>query len=511
MADDFEFQFASLIFIFGSGTSLKEVCPLALVSLVALSQALSFMSSDSILQRRAANANPSAHGKGKQYKLQASSIDASLSRGQRVVAYIYETYPDEASDMIADLRHRFLAAIQAIRTSDSEDHVTVAPQPRDSNDDAIVIEVESSTDGEDNDDQNFFKLPQSFWRRFIVSQNQKFQKWRQTQYYRALRTYLMNTADGEHTRTAMRGMRKPGSCRSSGCARNRVLAKGLGFALLQFFVDEVQTLRSRADSVMLLSKARELRGFLAADGILTDEPLPKLIGVAGKKWFQRWREHYGITMRRIGMKLTVPWKKIKVRVKVLLQNIFRLRALWNLCHPGVPMRFLSLDQKPSWFNNAGHTGAFSKKGGSAPSVRENFQKTRERYTILTTVPSEQDVDPNVPPKVAVLFKGQPDGSIIKELRSHNLPPWMKVQVQELGSYRSSDMVEALDWILPDANESHESIVVLLDWYKGHLTEEVAQKVKSKGHVLIHHGGGTTPFTQINDTHLHARMHAGRIG
>jgi hypothetical protein len=48
-------------------------------------------------------------------------------------------------------------------------------------------------------------------------------------------------------------------------------------------------------------------------------------------------------------------------------------------------------------------------------------------------------------------------------------------------------------------------VVLLDWYKGHLTDEVAQKVKSKGHVLIFHGGGSTPYTQINDTHLHACM------
>jgi hypothetical protein len=73
------------------------------------------------------------------------------------------------------------------------------------------------------------------------------------------------------------------------------------------------------------------------------------------------------------------------------------------------------------------------------------------------------------------------------------------------------MVEALDWILPVADGSHESIVVLLDWYKGHLTDEVAQKVKSKGHVLIFHGGGSTPYTQINDTHLHACMHANRIG
>ena len=82
---------------------------------------------------------------------------------------------------------------------------------------------------------------------------------------------------------------------------------------------------------------------------------------------------------------------------------------------------------------------------------------------------------------------------------------MKVQVQEQGSYRSEDVVEALDWMLPNAANSTESIVLLLDWYQGHLTEEVAELVRRKGHVLLFHGGGTTPFTQINDTHLHALL------
>ena len=37
-----------------------------------------------------------------------------------------------------------------------------------------------------------------------------------------------------------------------------------------------------------------------------------------------------------------------------------------------------------------------------------------------------------------------------------------------------------------------------------MTEEVAALIRSKGPVLISHGGGT-PFTQINNTHLHALM------
>jgi hypothetical protein len=160
-----------------------------------------------------------------------------------------------------------------------------------------------------------------------------------------------------------------------------------------------------------------------------------------------------------------------------------------------------------WYDeDHGHTGTFATKGGSQPSVRENFAHTRQRYTNLTSVPSWGHDDPNVPPKVAVLFKNMPNGPVIRGLRaSKRLTSWMKVQVQENGSYRSGDVVEALDWMLPPASNSSESIIVILDWFSGHLTEEVAALVRGKGHVLIFHGGGCTPFTQVNDTHLHARL------
>ena len=82
---------------------------------------------------------------------------------------------------------------------------------------------------------------------------------------------------------------------------------------------------------------------------------------------------------------------------------------------------------------------------------------------------------------------------------------MKLQVQENGSYRASDCAAALEWILPDAADSSESLVVLLDWFSAHRSEEVEQVVHRKGHVLLFHGGGVTPFIQVNDTHLHASV------
>ena len=80
------------------------------------------------------------------------------------------------------------------------------------------------------------------------------------------------------------------------------------------------------------------------------------------------------------------------------------------------------------------------------------------------MPSWQD-NSGLPPKVAVLFKGSPNGRIVRGIRENfELPSWMKVQVQEKGSYRSEDVVQFLEWALPDANSSEESIIVILDWF-----------------------------------------------
>ena len=74
---------------------------------------------------------------------------------------------------------------------------------------------------------------------------------------------------------------------------------------------------------------------------------------------------------------------------------------------------------------------------------------------------------------------------------------------------SADVVEALEWMLPQANAPNESCIVVLDWFSGHLTKEAAAIIKQKGHVRLFHGGGTTPSTQISDTRLHAIL-AGRL-
>ena len=313
------------------------------------------------------------------------------------------------------------------------------------------------------------RLPYGFWDAFYRTEmNMMNNSSRRVAGTRALSRFLHARRTGATTRCAMRGIVRRGACRPHN--ENAMRAPGLCQMLLDFFVDEIQWLRCRADCSLLMNHARDLRQYLVQHG-WPKEKLPKLVGKAGNMWLMRWRRRHGIRYKTAGMKLKVSWRKVLKRVRVLMGNIFRLRAFWDLVHPGKQMRWVSVDQKPSWFNNAGHTGTYAKKG-SQPTVRENFHATRERYTILTVVPSWRE-DENVPPKVAVLFKGTPNGRIIRGIREHvEIPPWLMLQVQEKGSYRSEDVVEALEWILPEATCSEDSIILILDWFSGHRTEEV---------------------------------------
>ena len=144
------------------------------------------------------------------------------------------------------------------------------------------------------------------------------------------------------------------------------------------------------------------------------------------------------------------------------------QALWELCFPGTPMRWVSLDQKPSWFNNAGLRPQYATKGSRVVAAKEDHNGTRQRYSLLTFVQSWSDP---TPPKLCVLFKADRGDRILKEL---SWPDWMLVQTQAKGSYRAEDVIDALQWGIPAATKPEESIVVMLDWFSAHLCPEATR-------------------------------------
>jgi hypothetical protein len=168
----------------------------------------------------------------------------------------------------------------------------------------------------------------------------------------------------------------------------------LGFELFQFFIDEVVSAGIRCDAHLLMTRALQLRSELEQHGVTQ-------LSRVCKVWLHRWRSRYNVSIRRATTSYKVKRAIVVKRIGVTLGNIWRLRRLFYLCHGEAP-RFLSLDQKPSWFNNAGFRPTHHTKGARQVVVREDHGGTRQRYTILTSVPSWDFV--GRPPPVAVLFK-----------------------------------------------------------------------------------------------------------
>jgi len=220
------------------------------------------------------------------------------------------------------------------------------------------------------------KFPYGFWKYFAEEELGLVASKRLLSHCaRCFSLYVDRQVLGGDTRTSLRNGDDAKARRKKGCEQNATKARGLSWALLQFFIDEIQVLRSRADSTILLDRARADREVLIAEG-WDPSDLPKLEGGAGYSWLYRWRLEWGIVMKATGMQLKVAWRMVKSRTYTFLTNLFRIRAFWALVHPFTPLRFLSADQKPSWFNNAGHVGTFGRKGEKAPSVGDFCQNPR---------------------------------------------------------------------------------------------------------------------------------------
>ena len=147
------------------------------------------------------------------------------------------------------------------------------------------------------------EIPYGFYREFIEEElGMTFTPARRMAMRRSFKYYALKKSTGAITRVALRGDRGRASARGSGGKQNSKKGAVLGFYLLQYFVDVVEKLHCRADSLLLMNRARALRVELLRDGH-REYQLPKLIGNAGCQWLLRWRKERGISMQVTGMKL----------------------------------------------------------------------------------------------------------------------------------------------------------------------------------------------------------------
>jgi len=135
-------------------------------------------------------------------------------------------------------------------------------------------------------------------------------------------------------------------------------------------------------------------------------------------WLHRWRREYGVRHRTHCRSFKVSLLILLRRLRCLMADILWAEHLCQSCHPCDDMRFISLDQKSSWFNNAGHKSTLGKKGCPQPGIQENFCQTRERYSIFTSVRNFDNDNPDEPPPVEILFRAFRRRKICQKLQSH---------------------------------------------------------------------------------------------
>ena len=106
------------------------------------------------------------------------------------------------------------------------------------------------------------------------------------------------------------GAMQRGRCRRAAvCPRQRKLLC-LWFELLQWYVDEVESLRTRADSALVMKHARLIRGRLLDQGYEA-ALLPKI----NKQFLFRWRQEYGIAIRKSTVQFKVHGVQIRTYVR----------------------------------------------------------------------------------------------------------------------------------------------------------------------------------------------------
>ena len=164
------------------------------------------------------------------------------------------------------------------------------------------------------------------------------------------------------------------------------------------------------------------------------DSLPKLLGKAGDSWFYRWRKRFDVSFMKSVKHLKVSWEVLKTRVRVFLKNVFALRFLWEKCFPGAPMRWISWDQMPAWFNNTALDGTYAPRG-SVPTIRELACHSRQRFTVCTCVDSASSREGSEPTPVGILFKAAPQGALWKALTEDvRLPDWVHIHTMANRSF-----------------------------------------------------------------------------
>ncbi len=150
-----------------------------------------------------------------------------------------------------------------------------------------------------------------------------------------------------------------------------------------------ETLKARVPSELLLAQAH----VVIADAeryeqecLAVDSPCEKFeVPVVDYTWLHRWRRQFAFTAQSANCKYKVSHAKLERRLGVAWRNATRLLVLFSLLFPlaGV-LKFVSIDEKPFWFNAIGAMKIFARRGSAKKHAKEKRQAMLERWAGMST-------------------------------------------------------------------------------------------------------------------------------
>ena len=298
----------------------------------------------------------------------------------------------------------------------------------------------------------------------------------------------------------------PDRRRRRACYDRLVFCQELDDEVWHWFVDRLAANKTRVTTKEITAKAAmyaaavEEEWRCRCDAGLADPLKPPRVPLINKDWVRRWRLRHNVSYRTINLRYKIPRATFLNRLGVFWSNCIILRALFEHFYPGKVLDFVGFDQKPLWFNSITAEKTLAPRGARKVKVSENVSASRMRFTVMTHVRSWCEL---VQPKIAVLFKIGDAASSLSTLRAqmYNSATTL-LQGAPKGSYRLSQVLEFLQWVLEPAAASGRMTCVVLDWFAPHLDPSVDAMVHSLGHPVLRIGGGLTGHVQVGDTHAH---------
>ena len=158
----------------------------------------------------------------------------------------------------------------------------------------------------------------------------------------------------------------------------------LSCELFQWWVDMAETLQARVPSSDIIAQAKVI--IADAERYVQQcrdngQPVPKLnIPQFNSCMLSRWRREWGLTVQSVNAKYKVSFAMVERRMGVLLRNAARLLVFHELLYGAGKLVFVSIDEKPYYFNAIGGQKIWARRGSKKKRVKDKRAAMFERWT-----------------------------------------------------------------------------------------------------------------------------------